>query len=341
MKRKHVFCVLSALVLLLFVFSLFGCLEREPEPNNRVFYDYFDTVCVLYDYTGMESEDFESLSRSVEAAISHYHRLFDAYHEYADTVNIATLNKLAGSGEVKVDRAIIDLLLFSAEMYEKTDGSVNFAMGAVTMLWKSAAAEKRVPTEAELLAAGAHISPSSVIINKERGTVEILDSASKIDVGAIAKGYTAERIKEELSLSGNSGIILDMGGNLCAIGERPGGKGWESGIRNPLYLEGAEEPYVRTVTLRDGSLVTSGVYERYYTVNGKKYHHIVDPVTLMPEYRYLSVTVLASDSGVADALSTAIFNMEEERAKAFVSSFDEEIEVTLVFPDGNHTVIKN
>ena len=340
MKNAAKIRILALLLFLLFVFSLFSCGEEDPEPNNRIIYGYFDTVCVIYDYSGMDTEKFSALARDVEEAIAHYHRLFDIHKEYEGLVNLATVNRLAGGEEVEVSREIIELLLFSEEMYRTTGGKVNYAMGAVTSLWKNLCAkESRIPTEAEILEAGKHISPDTVKIDAENRTVRILDEHQSIDVGAIAKGYTAELIKRELSSLGHSGIALDMGGNLCTLGAKPSGNGWESGIRNPLYYEGGEEPYVRTVTLLDGSLVTSGVYERYYTIGGKRYHHIIDPETLMPEYRYLSVTVQTSDSGVADALSTAIFNMELSDAEKFVSAFEEEIEVTLVFPDGSVKIL--
>ena len=337
------FRVLSFILLLLFVFPLSSCKEeREPRVNNRVFYDHFDTVSVFYDYTGMENAEFSALAKSVESSIAHYHRLFDAYNEYDGINNIATINRLAGSGAVKTDRAIVELLLFAEEMYVKTGGKVNYAMGAVTYLWKTLPAMKegaRIPTEEELSEAGRHISPGSVIINEEDSTVEILDSALRLDLGAIAKGYTAELIKSELVALGYTGLVLDMGGNLCAVGAKPSGEGWKSGIRNPLYSEDGEEPYSRTVTLLDDSLVTSGVYERYHTVDGKKYHHIIDTETLMPENRYLSVSVQTSHSGVADSLSTAIFNMDFDAAKAFIKEFSESLEVTFVFSDGSCEVV--
>ena len=336
--------IFAALLFLLFIFSLslslVSCGENEePKVNNRVFYDYFDTVCVLYDYTGMESEKFSLLARSVEAAIAHYHRLFDIYHEYSGITNIATLNRLAGTGKVEVSAEIIDFLSFSLEMHELTGGKVNVAMGSVLSLWHEyRAAQNGIPSTEELSARALHTSIDSVIIDKENLTVEITDSSLSLDVGAIAKGYTAEIIKNELSAQGYSGLVLDMGGNLCAVGKKPSGEGWKSGIRNPLYFEGDQNPYTRTVMLLDDSLVTSGVYERYYTVDGVRYHHIIDPVSLMPENRYLSVSVQTSHSGVADALSTAIFNMSESEAQALVSSL-EEIEVTLVFADGSYKIL--
>ena len=340
--------IFAALLILLFVFSLSFSLvsceeDSSPEVNNRVFYEYFDTVSVLYDYSGMESEEFSALAKSVEAAIAHYHRLFDIYHEYEGLTNLATLNRLAGTGKVKASAEIIELLSFCRDMYDLTGGKVNVAMGSVLSLWhdfRVSGGKGGVPSAEELSARAEHTSIDSVIIDEENLTVEITDPELMLDVGAIAKGYTAELIKAELKRQGYSGLVLDMGGNLCAIGRKPSGEGWKSGIRNPLYFDGDEKPYTRTVTLLDGSLVTSGVYERYHTVDGIRYHHIIDPTSLRPENRYLSVSVQTSHSGVADALSTAIFNMSEEEAEAFVSAL-ENTEVTLIFADGSYKVLKS
>ena len=343
MKKSHTLRVLTLLVLLLFVFSLASCREESDtsEPKSRIYYDYFDTVCVFSDYTGMEDGTFESLANGVESSIAYYDSLFNSVRESAGIVNIAALNTLSGTGAVKVSPQIIDLLLFAREMYDKTGGKVNFAMGAVTLLWKACSVEKRVPTEAELSEVGNHISPDCVIIDKEASTVNITDPLCKLDLGAIAKGYAAELIKTELQKQGYSGLVLDMGGNLCAVGKKPGGEGWKSGIRNPLYQSEGEEPYSRIVTIADESLVTSGIYERYFTVDGVRYHHIIDTETLRPESRYLSVTVKTGHSGVADALSTALFNMNEAEAEAFVKSFESALEVTLILPNQSVKVIGN
>lgn len=343
MKRsfKKIISLFLSLLFIFLVFPLSSCEEVITE-NNRVFYDCFDTVCVVWDYSGMESEKFDKLAADIEASARHYHTLYDAHNEYDGINNIASLNRLAGQGAVKVDKAIIDVLEFSKKMYEDTDGKVNFALGSVTHLWKSLpASEKRIPYDTELSEAMAHTSPDSVVINRESSTVEILDPDLRIDLGAIAKGYTAEVIKEELSSLGYSSIVLDFGGNLCAVGTKPNGEGFESAIQNPLY-DGSGNKYLRDdVILIDQALVTSGTYQRYYTVDGVKYHHIIDPESARPENRYISVSIQTRSSAVADALSTAIFNMDFEVACEFIGSYEEKMEVTFLFPDGRSQVIKN
>ena len=140
----------------------------------------------------------------------------------------------------------------------------------------------------------------------------------RLDVGAIGKGYAAEMAKDFLIEKGVSSYVLNIGGNICAIGEKTNGNGWITGITNPDKT--SEEAFVCRVVIRDISLVTSGNYERYYVVNGVNYHHIIDPETLMPANYFSSVSIFAEDSGLADALSTALFCMSYEDGKALAES---------------------
>ena len=142
----------------------------------------------------------------------------------------------------------------------------------------------------------------------------------QLDVGAIGKGYAAERAAELLMDKAVTGYVLNIGGNIRAIGSKPDGNGWETGITHPN--KSSDERFIRRVNIENISLVTSGDYERYYTVGGVKYHHIIDPETLMPSEYFSSVSVFAKDSGLADALSTALFCMSYEDGIALVNSLE-------------------
>ena len=340
--KKHSKRILSLLLFLSVIFSLLSLTSCKSEPKKKIFYGYFDTVSVFFDYSGMNKRKFNTVAAEVEASLKKYHELFDIYNEYDGVVNLATVNKMAGKGKVTVDKEIIDLLTFSKEMYDLTGGKVNIAMGAPLSLWHKLRGEgKRIPTKEELTPLGEHISIDSLLIYEDELCVEITDPEMTLDVGAIAKGYAAERIREELSQKGYSSLVLDLGGNLCTLGTKSDGSGWSSGIKNPLYADGdSSEPYVRTVTLSGDALVTSGVYERNYTVDGVRYHHIIDPKTLMPENRYLSVTVQCGSSAVADALSTAVFNMDISEVEKFIKTLSD-TELTLVLPDGSVRVLSS
>ena len=139
-----------------------------------------------------------------------------------------------------------------------------------------------------------------------------------LDVGALGKGYATERAAEMLISRGVTSYVLNVGGNIRAIGEKVSGQGWVTGITNPDKT--SDEAFVCKVVIKNVSLVTSGDYERYYTVNGTRYHHIIDPETNMPSEYFSSVSVFTLDSGLADALSTALFCMSYEEGKALVAS---------------------
>ena len=328
-KRILSLCLLVALVL-----SLLSCGGGgSGEVKKRYYYEYcFDTFGTLYDYSGSSDEDFDRLADYVGAELVEYHRLFDIYHEYDGIVNLATLNRLAGEGAQRVDERIIDMLLFAKEMYELTDGECNVAMGAVLSIWHDYRTEGiALPSEEELRLAAEHTDIDDLVIDREAGTVELRDPEMSLDVGAVGKGYAVEVIAKTMEDDGLSGYILDVGGNLRAIGTKPGGSGWRAGVKNPQnpYSSG----YVYYLTLADAALVTSGSYERYYTVGGVNYHHIIDKDTLMPVNYYTSVSIMTKSSALCDALSTALFNMTPDEAKALVESLGGAFAV-FVYPDG-------
>ena len=328
--------IISVILFLSVLLSAVSCSAPDPTPKNRVFYDYFDTVTTFYDYTGSPEKDFNELASRVESELAEYHRLYDIYNEYASTVNLATLNKNAGNGPQTVDGKIIKMLLFSKEMHALTDGRVNIAMGAVTKIWHDFRTEgTAVPPMDILQAAAKHTDINDLVIDEENHTVELKDGKMRLDVGAIAKGYAVEMISSSLSEDGYDGYVLDVGGNIRAIGQKPSGSGWTCGVKNPSAA--SVQPYVYKTELKNAAMSTSGVYERFYTVDGVNYHHIINGDTLMPENNYLSVSIRADSSALSDALSTAVFNMTQEEAKVFIEGLSGILAV-LVMPNGEIVV---
>lgn len=321
MKRIFALALLMALAL-----SLLGCdrTVTDPEPKNKIIYEYFDTVTVIYDYSGSSVESFGSVCDALEERLRYYHELFDIYHTYDGVTNIAYLNSMAGKGAVKVSDDLIDFLEYAKDVYSVTDGYMNIAMGAVLSIWHDHRTEglkdpqaATVPDMAVLTEAAEHTDINKLVINGADGTVELLDPEMSLDVGALAKGYATERLAEYLYENDITHYALDVGGNLRVVGDKPSGSGWETGVRNPLG-----GGYAYRFNLKDASAVTSGGYERYYTANGKRYHHIIDKDTLMPAEHFASVTVIYRDSGTADALSTALFCMDYEKGADIINSLD-------------------
>lgn len=317
--RKGFIVRLISLVLLLLL-ALCGC-TKKIEPKDKKIWGPFDTFSTILDYSGGSEDAFRKNVDFITERLYFYHELFDIYNEYDGIVNLATVNRLAPAGEVKVCDELIEFLEYSKEMHDLTGGNMNIAMGSVLSIWHEyREAGQTIPTEEELLLAAEHTDINKLVINKDNGTVQFLDSEMSLDVGAIAKGYAVERIAEELIAKGVSAYVLDIGGNLRVIGTKVDGGTWRTGIENPDKY--SSSPYVYYLDVADTSVVTSGDYQRFYTVNGVKYHHIINKDTLFPADYFASVTVITKDSGLADTLSTALFNMDYESGVKLISKLD-------------------
>ncbi len=335
MKKILAMC----LALCLAIVMLSGCKQETGKKYNAYYFEYFDTVSSITGYAESQ-EEFDAVCAEIEAQLQEYHRLFTIYNQFEGLNNLRTVNAVADGvhDTVQVDRKIINLLLFAKDMYETTDGLVNIAMGSVLKLWHvyrnegiDDPASAQLPPMDKLMEAAQHTDINDVIIDKENSTVFLADPKMSLDVGAIAKGYAVEQIARYLEEKGITGYLLNVGGNVRTVG-MAGEKPWNVGIENP-DKEDEETPHIEFLHMAGEALITSGTYQRYYYVDGEKYHHIIDPSTLMPGSNFLSVSVLAKDSGVGDAFSTALFLLSYEEGLAFVEAA-EDVEAMWVMPDG-------
>ena len=336
MKLIKVISLLLALSLL--PLALAACAEKSsPKPMSKTYYEYFDTVSTVSSYLQDSEEEFEANAMAVEELLKKYHRLCDIYYEYSGVNNIRTVNRNAGKSPVKVDTELIEFLLYAKEICKKTEGESNIMMGSLLTLWhefredaEDGQSSVTPPAESELRAAAEHISLDALVIDTEASTVFITDPDARIDVGAIAKGYATEKAAELLISRKVSSYVLNIGGNLRIVGEKPNGDGWVTGITNP---DKNADGYALKLYLKDTSCVTSGNYERYVTVGDKRYHHIIDKDTLYPAEYFASVSVITKDSAIADSLSTALFCMPYEEGLALAKSFGD-VEVIWIYKNG-------
>lgn len=319
---KHRFA--AAVVTLALMLGSFTACQKEPQKFSAHSFDYFDTVTTITGYAESQ-EDFNAVSAQILAQLEEYHRLYNVYLRYEGMENLCTVNELADGVHrtVTVDRRIIDLLVYSRRMYEKTNGVVNVAMGSVLKLWHDCRtigmdnpAAATLPDPAALAEAAEHTDITKMVIDEAACTVTLTDPAMRLDVGAIAKGYATERVAQWLEQQGITGYILNVGGNVRAVGARGDGTPWAVGIEQPDGSEG----YLATLSLTEEALVTSGSYQRYYVVDGKRYHHIIHPDTQMPADLFSAVSVVCADAGLGDALSTALFCMPLEEGQALIAS---------------------
>lgn len=334
--RNKLICAAMAVALLLSCI-LFPSCAKKTEKFSEYSFEYFDTVTTVTGYAESK-EEFDGVAAEILRQLGEYHRLFTIYHRFEGLENLCTVNELVDGAHrtVTVDARIIEMLCYAKEMYALTGGRVNIAMGSVLSVWHDyredgmddpSAAE--LPPMDVLAEEAKHTNIENLIIDEAASTVTITDPQMKLDVGAIAKGYAVEMVAREMERKGITGYILNVGGNVRAVGQKPDGTSWTAGLENP---EETSE-YLAYLALSDEALVTSGSYQRYYLVDGKRYHHIIHPATLMPAEGYLSVSILSPHSGMGDALSTALFCMPLEEGKALIASLPD-TEAHWVLSDG-------
>lgn len=322
---------LIAIVLLLSL--LCGCssgFTLEKKQYTATFLDVFDTVTTI---TGKDISKaaFEEKARAVHDTLLEYHRLFDIYNDYDGLHNLKTVNDAAGGEPVAVDGRIIQLLMDCKRYYDLTGGRVNVAMGSVLGLWHDARTHgindplnAKLPDRQALEDAAAHGDMDAVVIDEAASTVCITDPLLRLDVGAVAKGWAAQQAAQ----TAPEGLLISVGGNVCSTGAKDElGSPWIIGIQDP---DGGDS-YLHTIYLQEGSVVTSGDYQRTYRVGQEYYHHIIDPDTLFPARYWRSVTIICKDSALADALSTALFLMPLEEGKALA----EKLQVDVLWVDEN------
>lgn len=314
------------LLLLCLSILLSGCSftpATEEKQYNATFLNLFDTLTTIVG-RGTSQEEFQGKAQRIHDKLLEYHRLFDIYNEYPDMVNLCTLNKEAAKAPVPVDPRIMALLVQCKDLYTATGGKVNVAMGAVLSLWhETRSAGRDDPTIATLPDQNAleegilHCNIEDLVLDEAAGTVYFADPCLQLDVGAIAKGWATQRVAEETE----SGFLISVGGNVCATGPKDDkGTPWVIGIQDP---DGGET-YLHTIYVEKGCVVTSGDYQRAYVVDGKLYHHIIDPDTLYPSEYWRSVSVVCEDSAIADALSTALFLLPMEEGQTLLATFGAE-----------------
>lgn len=324
-KAKNSLLIITGILIIVFLTSCKSCrlLEKKYEIT---YFEYFDTVTSIIGYE-TSKKNFTNNANLIKEKLKEYHELYDIYHEYEGLNNLCTVNKKASISPVKVDQKIIELLLFAKEIYILTNKMVNVSMGSILKLWHEAReyatqypTDSYLPNYEDLLEAKKHIDFDKVIIDEKNQTIYFEDDQIQLDVGALAKGYATEQIAKMLKKDNISSYVLDVGGNIRIIGSKNNNKPWTVGIKNPN--QNSDNTNIQVVQVQDKAVVTSGSYQRYFTVDGKNYHHIINPNTMYPENNFVSVTIITNNSGLADGLSTGLFNMSLEEGKKLINRIE-------------------
>ena len=239
---------------------------------------------------------------AAQGEIERIERLISSWDANSQT---AEINRQAGIKPVKVAKELYELIARSIEISKITQGAFDISYAALDPVWFFDGRMKAVPSESERLKSVQNIGFKDLVLNAKEQTVYLPKKGMKIGFGAIGKGYAADATKKLMKSLGVSSGIINASGDLTSWGKKPDGTDWQVGISNP------ENPakVFSWFPVRDAAVATSGNYEKYVTLEGKQYSHIMDPRTGMPVSGIKSVTVFAPKAELADAFATAVFIM--------------------------------
>ena len=316
---------MKKLLFLLLVICM-GC-KTSINYTQKQMYSFdsgFDTVIAYIEWVEDGDTQYRENANRTFGKFSYYNKLFDSFHDYENINNIKIINDNAGIMAVSVSQEVIDMLLEAKYFYDISYGKIDITAGKMISLWHDAreigmelntnGEYGEVPNSAELEESIKHKGWDKIIIDDENNTVFITDPYVSLDVGSVAKGYATQKVAEYLVSEKVKNAVIDAGGNLKALSGKYNGKDWITGIRNPNNPSLSPDDSLLTVQYSgDKSAVTSGDYERAFIAKGgKSYSHIIDPDTTYPADKYRSVTIITTDAGVADCLSTALFCLDYE-----------------------------
>ncbi len=307
--------------------ALTGCQAIQTQPLSQTAFQ-FDTVITVTIYDSVESSVLEDC---MEYA-SHYELLFSRTNPASELyqLNHGTLPK-SGAGQLVSDETA-QLISLALDYCELSDGAFDITMAPVIDLWDFHTDTPTIPTDEMIAEALSHVDYRKVHVNGN--CVSFDEPGMMLDLGAIAKGYIADRLLDYLTERRVHNALINLGGNVLCMGEKPDASPYRIGIQKPFAPQGDS---LTTLTLQDESLVSSGTYERYFEKDGKRYHHILSSTDGYPCDNGLSgVTILTPSSASADALSTTCFLLGKEKGLALIESLDD-TEALFVSEDGSIT----
>lgn len=301
MRKLLVPAAVTALVLLALVAAT---AVRRPRAVSETEF-LLDTVVRI-------TAEGRAARRGIEAAFAEGRRLHALLNAFDERSDIGRVNAAAGSGPVSISpdtAAVLDLAL---QMAVDSHGAFDPTVWPLVRLWNITGEQPKVPGPEELGEAAGLVDYRRVMFDSHARTVSI-PAGMGLDLGAIAKGYVTDRMVDKLRGSGIRSAIVDAGGNIYTVGRRPGGGPWRVAISHPR-----QEGYLFVLDSTDESVVTSADNQRYFVADGIKYHHLLEPWSGLPGRLTQSVTIVAAESALADALATAAFILGPEDGRALI-----------------------
>ncbi|MDY0993808.1 FAD:protein FMN transferase [Pantoea agglomerans] len=256
-------------------------------------------------------DDNQTLARQVFRLIKQQENLFTVNRAASE---VMAINHAAGQHPVVVSQPVFDLIACAHAVSLLPDSLFNLAIGPLVKCWKIGFQGHRVPSETELQARMALTNPHDVILDDTSRSVMLARPGMEIDLGAIAKGYIADVVQAFLRQQQVSSALINLGGNVQTVGAPPEEAGWAIGLKKPF---GEADELIGVIGVNNRSVVTSGIYERYFELDGVCYHHILDPRSGYPlDNDLLSVTVISDRSLDGDIYTTLLYGLGVEQGIA-------------------------
>ena len=350
---------------LIFLISvlIFSCFNNKEKVYTEIVDGLFDTVHVISGYDKSEQE-FKKKVKFYQEEMEKLHKLYTSYEDFQGINNISTINENAGIKPVKVDRNIIDLLKDTLERNKEISDKVNIAAGNVIDLWDKAKTEGKLPEQSELEKMQKCAKTENIVIDEQNSTVFIKERCTKLNLGAVAKGYAVEQVTKKMEKAGMTSFIISAGGNVKVVGKRKISKKESEitdlkscknqfciGIALPLYNDNnidksnpynnGKNDYLAKISAENMSIVTTGNYQRYFVMDNKVYGHVINLETLKPEDSFASVSVITEDSGLADFMSTTLFLLSYEEGKALIEKMGKKEKIDVIWAMKNGDVVSS
>lgn len=308
---KKISCFLAVLMT---ITLLVGCSKSKvpTEPISKTAL-VLGTVCTIKLY---DSDD----TAIIDKAIARLSELEDILSINKTGTELDKVNEMSGIEPVKVSADTLNVVKKGLEYSALSNGTMDITVGPLVKLWGIGTEWAAVPSQEDIDTAKNLINYKDVVIDEANSTIYLKNPGMIIDLGAIAKGYAADEVIKLLTDNGVKSAIVNLGGNIFVLGKKVDGSDWTVGIQNP---ENDGEPTIGSITVDNKSIVTSGVYERYFEEDGKKYHHILSPETGFPyENDILGVSIISNASIDGDSLSTTLFALGVEEGLKLIESID-------------------
>lgn len=315
--QKRINWLLLLLLPVLIVIGITGC-GKKIEPTTKLRQEpYSDQQFLMGTYVKVQifDEDKKDILPKVYDRIKELDKKITVNEPGSE---VDEINQNAGVKPVKVSEDVFRLIQESVKYSEESSGGFDLTVGPITQLWHIGFDDARKPSQEEIDTALKLVDYHKVKLDEKQQTVYLEKKGMSLDLGAIAKGFITDEAIKVLKTNDVTSAIVDLGGNVYVLGNSPRGKDgtWRVGVQDPNE---ARNTVVGSVAEKNKSLVTSGIYERNLTVDGKTYHHLFNPKTGYPfENDIAGVTIISDTSIAGDGLSTAIFSMGVKNGLAFV-----------------------